>query len=139
MHATCTSIACGRHLTCRARAQAWLRTEVDSLLSERPQQGAAGSARTAAAARRVRQVVVDAADEEERELRRLEGGTPAAGGGGGGGGKLEGGALPPVTPADVDSVLAFYADPKVGGAGDARRRSRRGVRSGSTTSSPWPW
>ena len=120
MHATCTSIACGRHLTCRARAQAWLRTEVDSLLSERPQQGAAGSARTAAAARRVRQVAVDAADEEERELRRLEGGTPAAGGGG----KHEGGALPPVTPADVDSVLAFYADPKVGGAGGLGRRRR---------------
>ena len=38
MPATCTPIACERHLTCRARAQAWLRTEVDSLLSKRPYQ-----------------------------------------------------------------------------------------------------
>ena len=49
----------------RALAQAWLKSEVDSLLSERraPEQGAAASARTAA--RRVRQVEVDAADEGE--------------------------------------------------------------------------
>jgi len=48
-----------------ALAQSWLKTEVDSLLSERraPQQGAAASARVAA--RRVRQVEVDAADEED--------------------------------------------------------------------------
>ena len=100
----------------RALAQAWLKTEVDSLLSERPQQGAAGSAQTAAAARRVRQVAVDAADEEERELRRLEGGMPPAGGG-----KDKGGVLQPVTSADVDSVLAFYADPK---AASGRRRRK---------------
>ena len=113
----------------RALAQAWLKTEVDSLLSERraPEQGAAASARTAA--RRVRQVEVDAADEEERELRRLEGGMPPAGGGGSGmplaaagsGGKDKGGSVPPVTSADVDSVLAFYADPK---AASGRRRRK---------------
>ena len=113
-----------------ALAQSWLKTEVDSLLSERraPQQGAAASARVAA--RRVRQVEVDAADEEERELRRLEGGMPPAGGGGSGtppaaagsGGKDKGGGgLPPVTSADVDSVLAFYADPK---AASGRRRRK---------------
>jgi len=117
-------------------SKAWLKTEVDLLLSERrraPQQGRSTPARTPAAARRGHREA-DAAEEEERELRRLEGGMPSAGGGsssvppagGGGGGKDQDqdGVPPPFTSADVDSVLAFYADPKAP-AGRKRRKPQQ--------------